>query len=175
MASVQGRGGSGGLTSVTFGSFLGGLGGTRAAARFAFADPLGVGRPEAAGGTVSGAGGVAVAGATAGGAAGVALAASPLLACQVFGAGNISRFSQNKGNPPATMATMIRGNAGIRDFGLALMGEVLPEVVGTAAEPVSPDASGALSFFGKACPQNSHTSALTLLILPHSGFGQILR
>lgn len=127
---------------------------------------------EAACGAGAAAAGVLVKGIV-GGTMWAGLAVSGALAFQGSGVGNRERLAHSKGSPPATIAIMIRGQAAVRVFSLAVAAD------SALAFPPLPAAASAVSeasfATGKAWPQCAHLAAPTSLIFPHSGLGQIVR
>lgn len=126
---------------------------------------------RAAGGGVGveAAGGVGVA---AGGVATADFEGSGVAPCQGFGVGNWVRLAHSSGRPPATIAMITKGQAGIRDLVStvavgAFSGGLLS--AGTSTPGV------ATAMWGNSWPQDSQTAALTSLTLPHRGLGQTLR
>ena len=121
-------------------------------------------------GASAGGGGAAFRGSV-GGTTWVGFAASEALDFHVSGVGSKARLAQSRGNPPATIAIMIRGQAVVRVFSLSAMADA-PSPLWSPFEAAVSAVSPAL---GNGCPQCAHFAAPTSLILPHSGLGQIVR
>jgi hypothetical protein len=100
---------------------------------------------------------------------------SAVLLFQVSGVGSRARLAHSRGSPPATIATMIRGKAEVRGFSLTSVVELSSCFGFTSSPAVFSVPAGTSLISGKTWPQCTHLAAPTSLILPHCGFGQIVR